>query len=519
VWLLCLASAISLPPGGQFAVAEDPPLLLEPANWSSQRVAFQLAPPAESDASQSTTPLDPAPATDAVSPPAPLLDGAPESEELLPAPDNAEASGHVRVRPYGGGHPSDWSWGGGGSPYRTGPGRCDDWKVGCGWHVSVDGMVMSREDADLEALADEMIDNHLGAEDLEDPVFEQFSHAPGGRIMFTSQVPHYVGYQIQAGYEGIEAWNSSVVFELEDFEPEFFTAVITNETVTDVDVDAAAGTTDITTTVGPGGTTVTVTTDNAGAETETEIETTTTTSYEEGPIPLQPDDPFPEGFEQRSLHYRSNYHSGELNFLRGTQSVWRPYCGVRYLKFDDEINDFTNQEVQPPLPFEGPDNVPPGEFLAVAETDRLNLFDIENNLMGFQIGLVHDSWKVNRRLAIEGFVNSGVYYNKIKYTNLTGVFTTQVIADDTSTVTVNEARVDFSNAVNNDVRELSEIAYSAEASLSAVCRLNKCWALRGGYQVLWIANVHLAEDAYLEGETEARDLLFHGWHAGIECRR
>src|SRR5215216_5799518 len=58
----------------------------------------------------------------------PLLDGKLPAEELLP-PVVAEGSGepagdHRAVQPYGGGHPTDWSWGCGGSPYRTGPGMC-----------------------------------------------------------------------------------------------------------------------------------------------------------------------------------------------------------------------------------------------------------------------------------------------------------------------------------------------------------------------------------------------------------
>jgi hypothetical protein len=430
-------------------------------------------------------------------------------EEELPIEDAViRARG---VRPYGGGHPWDWHWGCGGSPYRTN-GHCDDWRVGCDWAVTVNGMVMSREDADLDEIEEEMIDNHEGEEDLEGPVQENFGFGPGGRITFTSQVPHYVGYQVQAAYEGIEAWESSIVFEIEDFEPEFFTAVITTETETETETT----TTTTTTTVGmPGNDTVTTVT-----ETETETETTVTHEYELGPLPIQPGDPFPEGFEQRSLHYRANYHSGELNFLRGgKRSTLQPYCGFRYINFDDEINDFTNQEVQPPLPFEGPDNTPPGEFLAVAWTDRLSLFDLQNNLMGFQIGLAHDSWKLNRRLSLEGNINSGVYYNKIKFNNIEGIFTTQQIADDTSTVTVDESRIDFSDAVIVDAREYDEISYHAEASLSSVCRLNKCWALRAGYQCLWIANLQLAEDAYLGEANTTRDLFFHGWHFGIECRR
>ena len=92
-------------------------------------------------------------------------------------------------------------------------------------------------------------------------------------------------------------------------------------------------------------------------------------------------------------------------------------------------------------------------------------------------------------------------------------------ADDTDTVDIDESRIDFADSVNNDVREYSEIAYVTEASISGVCRLNKCWALRAGYQAMLINNVHLAEDAYLGTGLEARSLFFHGWHAGVEHRR
>jgi hypothetical protein len=88
-----------------------------------------------------------------------------------------------------------------------------------------------------------------------------------------------------------------------------------------------------------------------------------------------------------------------------------------------------------------------------------------------------------------------------------------------STTAIDEERVDVSTATNDDGRDLSEISYSSEATLSAVCRLNKCWALRGGYQVLWIANIQQADAAYLGDENTTNALLFHGWHAGIECRR
>jgi hypothetical protein len=400
--------------------------------------------------------------------PSPFLDNGIEEMPVL-----EERNGEFverRVRPYGGGSPADWSWGCNGSPYRTGPGMCDDWRVGCRWHVTVDGMILSREDADLASIRGQMPDAFPGyIPDIstsapatpgdgivDDPTFEQFEEEGGARISFTSQVARCVGWDMQVAYEGIPEWNSSIVYPKQSFEFDF----------------------------------------------------------PNNPIP-QPPAPFPEGSLQRALHYRSALHSLEMNALKGVEE-WRPLFGIRYFRFDDEINDSIENEMQPPLAGPNPANFPIGPSI---ETDRLNLFDIQNNLIGAQVGLLHDTWRVSRRLAIEGRINGGVYYNRIKYTNIMGTYTTQTYADNTATAAVNEARVDFSDVVNNDLREYSEIAYSGEAAITGICRLNKCWALRGGYQVLWIANVHTAEDAYLGDENVNDDLLFHGWHAGIECRR
>ncbi len=351
---------------------------------------------------------------------------------------------------------------------------CDDWRVGGRWHVTVDGIVLTRDETDLASLESRLREIDEEGTNTGDslfpltPTFEQFDRDPGGRITFTSQVAKYTGWDVQVAYEGIPEWNASIVYPKLPLEP--------------------------------------------------------------FPLPPPgapaPPTPLQLATEQRRFHYTSMLHSGELNAIKSANPTWRPYFGFRYIKFDDEINDFYDQEAPPPLPgafgLGNPAAVPPvppplGPIVTV--TDRLNLFDIQNDLVGFQVGLLHDTWRVNRRLAIESFVNGGVYHNQIKYTNLMGTFTTQFVADNLNTTTINEQRTDFSSTVNNDVREYSEISYVAEASLSGILRLNKCWALRGGYQVLWIANVHLAEDAYLGNENVAEDVLFHGWHAGIECRR
>jgi hypothetical protein len=449
----------------------------------------------------------------------PLLDGKLPAEELMP-PVVSEGATNVPdvekhgVQPYGGGHPTDWPWGCGGSPYRTGPGLCDNWRVGPRWHVTVDGIVLTRQHTDLIALAGAMPDSFPGnllptdpsfpppGQNLPQgngilpgsiPAFEQFDHGPGGRITFTSQIAQCVGYDLQAVYEGINDWNASIVYPVEELHVPFYTPVITSTTTTTTNV-------------------------STGPPTPPSV-TTTITQTTTGPfVPTTAPPPFAEEFQQRSLHYYSALNSGELNFLRNCDPEWRPFCGVRFIQFDDKISDFLNQEVQSPLPFAG-GNPTNGQFVGISETDRLNLFHVQNNLMGFQVGVYHDTIQLNNRFAIEGFVNGGVYYNRVKYSNVMVVRTTQFVGDDTSTTEFNEQRTDNSTIVNNDARDLSEISYEAEASLTGVCRLNKCWALRAGYQVLWIDHLHRADTAYLGDAFTDSELLFHGWHAGIECRR
>jgi hypothetical protein len=330
-----------------------------------------------------------------------------------------------------GGRPDDWTWGCGGSPYRNGPGYCDNWRVGCRWETYVDGMVLFREDTDLEALQAQA----GGGPDTD--VFEDFDHSMGGRVSFMGYMPRWANYNVQAAYEGAEDWNASIVFPK----------------ITGLD----------------------------------------------------------GSFEQQSLFYRTSLHSGELNIVRTCHPVWRPYCGVRYVKLDDEIRDIIDQEAFP---------IPAPAPVAVTETDMLNNFDIENELVGFQVGLRRDLWRIGRMFTVQGYANAGVYHNSVKRTNFMLTETTVSIADDTDNA--NDTSSSSTSFVeNNDVSELTEISYLAEASVTGICRLNRCCAMRAGYQILWINNVHLADDEYLMpvGEDITRGLVFQGWHAGFEYRR
>ena len=82
------------------------------------------------------------------------------------------------------------------------------------------------------------------------------------------------------------------------------------------------------------------------------------------------------------------------------------------------------------------------------------------------------------------------------------VSTTQTVADDTATTDVNEVAWTHRPPLINDARTYDEISYVAEASLTGVCRLNRCWSLRGGYQVLWMTELQLADSAFTGARTE-----------------
>jgi hypothetical protein len=433
------AVALLLASLGKFASGEEPISFVLPA------ANFQ---PVAADAySNDTTPMLSLPApepAEVISPEGTDTDGYTPAEayDPLACPNcNGSGSSGCNCLPPplpNGQYLDDWMWGCGQWPYANGPGMCDDWKVGCRWHVEADGLILFRPDADLQALFD-VTSADQGSPD----VFDQFDYAAGGSVSLTSEIPHRAGYQVQARYEGVEEWNASIVYPQDPLNP-----------------------------VGPEFASV-----------------------------------------QTNLFYTSSLQSGELNFSRQYFSYCHGFCGVRYVRFADEINYSMNGIVAPPLPVDMP---PPA---TTSETDHVHILDLDNNLIGFQIGSRFDIWKPIDRLTFVGFINGGVYYNHVKRTNLMSDSTTQFTSDDTSTPEIDESRTDVSTASNLDISEPSKVAAIGEASITSVYRLNRCWALRAGYQVLWIDGVSTAQDAFLNTGVETRDLLFHGCHFGIECRR
>ncbi|MGI9458050.1 MAG: hypothetical protein ACR2NU_15905 [Aeoliella sp.] len=217
--------------------------------------------------------------------------------------------------------------------------------------------------------------------------------------------------------------------------------------------------------------------------------------------------------QRRTLNYRSSLHTLELNWQGTNDSAWKPYAGVRYFLLDEDIEDRTRS--YPTLPLEIGESA-----LAVAS---LNGVEVENNLIGFQLGIRRDLWQVSRKVYIQGFVNAGVYCNLINRSDVveTSTTSTDVLVDDPATIDVDETGQiqTVTNRTGNRVKtERTEASFAGEAAVTLVWKVNRCCALRSGYEVLILNGVELGDDAFL-GNVQSRDLVFHGFFAGFEYRR
>jgi hypothetical protein len=215
--------------------------------------------------------------------------------------------------------------------------------------------------------------------------------------------------------------------------------------------------------------------------------------------------------DQRAVSYESNINSLEVNFVRRLSSRWRPFAGVRYIELDDDIVDFTRTVKPVPTPSDPPP--PPAVFV-----DAGNSFLLDNRMIGLQGGAFRDMWRLNQWVSLEPFGNAGVYLNDFKRQNISQSYTTVVTGDDIST-TENEYTVTTTPSVTATTHEFSELAFVGEAGVTGVFRLNRCVALRAGYQVLAVNGVGTGIDAFASAGLNPTTLVYHGGHFGVEYVR
>lgn len=215
--------------------------------------------------------------------------------------------------------------------------------------------------------------------------------------------------------------------------------------------------------------------------------------------------------DQRTISYESNINSLEVNFVRRTQSRWRPFAGFRYIELDDDFVDFTraNRPIPPPAD-------PPAPPTAYVDNGTSLLLD--NRLVGLQGGVFRDVWRLNRWVTIEPWGNGGVYLNDFRREQIETSVTTIVTGDDLSTP-ANEFFESSSVVQTSTIQEISDLSFVGEAGVTGVFRLNRCVALRAGYQVLVVDRVGQGIDAFLSAGMNPTTLLYHGGHFGVEYVR
>jgi hypothetical protein len=87
-------------------------------------------------------------------------------------------------------------------PWFEGPGHCDNWCVGPHWGIEASGLIMHRDDANLDEI--------IGAIGPGPAVQDQFDYAPGARLFATGYNCH--GWGMQVGYEGMNDWDAALVY-------------------------------------------------------------------------------------------------------------------------------------------------------------------------------------------------------------------------------------------------------------------------------------------------------------------
>lgn len=344
----------------------------------------------------------------------------------------------------------DWGWGCGGSPFRTGPGRCDDWRVGPRWTSKVDGVFLFRDETDLAALSAAATSGGVAIDPTAaDTVSGNIDHGIGARLSLSAYWPQCKNYGMVISYMGVFNWDAGV------YDPEV--------------------------------------------------------PYS-GPLP----DPVAVN-TQKEVSYRSSIHSIEVNAQSLNQGNLHLYGGVRYILLDEEVSDVLDQSSRAPV-------VPPNQALGIIgdppidTTDIFRTMEVDNNLIGFQVGLRADRVQIFNRFFLESFVNGGAYCNFVQRTSTYNEVRTYNALDDPST-TESEAVLNVSNSTTGYKADRMRMAFVAEANVSAVYQVNNCTTGRVGYQLLSITGVEMGDSAFVGLDPFSEDLLVHGWYAGVEYRR
>jgi hypothetical protein len=186
--------------------------------------------------------------------------------------------------------------------------------------------------------------------------------------------------------------------------------------------------------------------------------------------------------DEIGVYFASEFHSAEVSYLRDWRGLsW--LAGFRYINWEEELAI--------------------GALDADGDISTYNV-GASNNLVGAQIGV--RALRKSARLEWEFTGKAGLYGNEVRQL--------QRITDDDGTVNLRVA----------GARE-NATSFVGDLNVSAYFHLNRVWRLRGGYNLIWIADVALAPDQLDFGIAPGAgtgldfdgDVFLHGFNVGIEA--
>ena len=348
----------------------------------------------------------------------------------------------------------------GGSPYRTGPGRRDAWRVGPRWRATLDGVLLFRDSADLDAILAEVepLDPLTTLPPLE--LRDNFDHAAGGRVLLTSEFPQCAGYELQAGYMGVEKWAASGYWEQE-------TIPAASLPLSDLDVQQRRSL----------------------------------------------------GYTSNLHSAELNVQRATPGYLKPFAGF--RYIGLDE-GIADRNDQFITDVLPDPVVVGGTTSFATEQTRRIAEVNndliglhgglRLEMWRPHRRLQlaGFLSAGVYCNVLDREKL----FRQTSAVQTK-ELVNVPGVGG----APDTTRV---DQRLETTTSRSRVAADGARVAFATEGALAGVWKLNKSTALRAGYQVMFLSGVELAENLWTAPPPitpQSDELVLHGWVAGFECRR
>jgi len=194
-----------------------------------------------------------------------------------------------------------------------------------------------------------------------------------------------------------------------------------------------------------------------------------------GALAWEIDESLSAGPASVGANYRSRLNSTEFNWRRPSSESITWLAGFRWIELQEEF-DLSVDVASVPLSIDVNTNV-------------------NNHLYGGQIGVDVALWNRASPLSVSGIIKGGVYGN---------------FADSDLAVLINGFPV---GAIGDDD---SHVAFAGDIGIAAAYPLTEHLALRGGYQLLWIDGVALAEDQISDDLDTSGDVFYHGALMGLE---